>query len=61
MPEDISPVGYDAYYFANCTPPGLPYERTDHWLRFFGNIAEHIANEIVPRRSWMSVVQWDSW
>ena len=41
-------IDYDAYYFANCTPPGLRYERSDHWIGLFDGIAEHIANEIKP-------------
>lgn len=39
---------FDAYYFANCC--GLPYRRDDHWLGFFGRIAERIAADIRPRR-----------
>src|SRR6187399_3225277 len=39
---------FDAYYFANCC--GLPYRRDDHWLEFFGRIAERIAAVIRPRR-----------
>jgi len=38
---------FDAYYFANCC--GRPYCRDDHWLAFFGRIAEHIATGIRPR------------
>ena len=37
---------YDAYYYAcGC---GLPYQRNEHWLNFFANIAEHIASDIAP-------------
>jgi cyclopropane fatty-acyl-phospholipid synthase-like methyltransferase len=39
---------FDAYYFANCC--GLPYRRDDHWLGFFGKIAERIDAGIRPRR-----------
>jgi hypothetical protein len=39
---------FDAYYFANCC--GLPYRRDDHWLQFFGTIAERIDAGIQPRR-----------
>ena len=39
---------FDAFYFANCC--GLPYRRDDHWLGFFGRIAERIAGDIRPRR-----------
>ncbi|MEW5870922.1 MAG: class I SAM-dependent methyltransferase [Chloroflexota bacterium] len=39
---------YDAFYFSHCCTPGLPYERSEHWLRFFDGIAEHIATELQP-------------
>lgn len=38
---------YDRYYYARCC--GLPYERNDHWLAFFDQIAERIRKEIAPR------------
>ncbi len=37
---------YDAYYYASGC--GLPYQRNEHWLNFFANIAEHIASDIAP-------------
>ena len=37
---------YDAHYYAHSC--GTPYERNEHWLRFFGNIADHIVQEISP-------------
>jgi 2-polyprenyl-3-methyl-5-hydroxy-6-metoxy-1,4-benzoquinol methylase len=38
---------YDAnYYRSGC---GLPYERNDHWLNFFGGIADEIIRSIHPR------------
>ncbi len=40
----VSP--YDAFYFA--TSCGAPYERSQHWLTFFGNIAEQIVRELHP-------------
>ena len=37
---------FDAYYFAhNC---GRPYRRDETWLRFFGQIADHIVRDIQP-------------
>lgn len=44
----VGDESFDAYYFANCC--GLPYRRDDHWLGFFGRIAERIAADIGPRR-----------
>lgn len=37
---------YDAYYFAHCC--GVPYERNEHWLGFFGGIGKRIVDEICP-------------
>ncbi len=37
---------YGAYYFAHCC--GMPYERTDKWLRFFAGIADAIVRQISP-------------
>jgi SAM-dependent methyltransferase len=39
---------FDQYYFAHCC--GLPYKRDEHWLGFFGAIADQIATRIEPRR-----------
>jgi 2-polyprenyl-3-methyl-5-hydroxy-6-metoxy-1,4-benzoquinol methylase len=37
---------YDAtYYRVGC---GVPYERNEHWLTFFGKIADAIVREINP-------------
>ncbi len=38
---------YDAYYFQHGC--GLPYEPSEHWLRFFGHIADRIVHGIGPR------------
>jgi SAM-dependent methyltransferase len=48
MSKHTPRIVFDSHYFANCTPPGMPYERTSHWLTFFDNISEHIALEIKP-------------
>ena len=38
---------YDAHYYAsNC---GVPYERNQHWLSFFGRIADRIVADVQPR------------
>jgi hypothetical protein len=44
--RDLSGL-YDADYFA--TSCGVPYRRDEHWLDFFGGIAERIVVEIAPR------------
>jgi SAM-dependent methyltransferase len=38
---------YDEFYFRHGC--GLPYERSPHWLAFFGQIAERITKGIGPR------------
>jgi SAM-dependent methyltransferase len=38
---------YGAYYYAHDC--GLPYERSEHWLNFFGKVADHIVRELRPR------------
>jgi 2-polyprenyl-3-methyl-5-hydroxy-6-metoxy-1,4-benzoquinol methylase len=44
---------YDRHYFdhyCDATKTGkLAYERNEHWLRFFGTIADHIVSDIKPR------------
>jgi len=37
---------YGAYYYAHDC--GIPYERSEHWLTFFGNVADHIVRELRP-------------
>lgn len=46
MDQDYSKA-FDAYYYAHDC--GLPYERNEHWLNFFGWIAERIARDINPK------------
>ncbi len=48
MEPNQPPSDYDAFYFSHCFIAGQPYARSEHWLNFFDNIAEHIANEIRP-------------
>jgi hypothetical protein len=42
-----SPVTYGAYYYEHDC--GIPYERNEHWMRFFGGIAERIVKDFQPR------------
>ncbi len=37
------------YYASHCGP--VPYERNDHWLRFFGQIADELVRAFAPRRA----------
>jgi SAM-dependent methyltransferase len=39
---------YDEFYYANYLPT-TPYERNEHWLGFFGTIADHIVRDIKPK------------
>jgi len=41
-------AAFDAYYFKHCC--GRPYEHDDHWLTFFGGIADRIVADIQPKR-----------
>jgi SAM-dependent methyltransferase len=47
MTADGSAPLYDEFYFRHGC--GLPYERSPHWLAFFGQIAERITKGIAPR------------
>lgn len=47
MSEQQPRQPYDQFYYDNYC--GMRYERNGHWLHFFGNIAEHIVQEIAPR------------
>lgn len=38
---------FDKYYYAHDC--GIPYERNEHWLNFFGAIAERIVNDFSPK------------
>ncbi len=42
---------YDAEYYLEYDG-GIPYSRTEpHWIRFFGEVADHIVDQIAPRTS----------
>ena len=36
------------YYASHCGP--VPYSRNDHWLGFFGTVADHLVRAFAPRR-----------
>jgi SAM-dependent methyltransferase len=46
-------AAYDRHYFAHyydgTKTSNLAYERNEHWLRFFGAVADHIVSDIKPR------------
>ena len=42
---ESSPLYDRAYYQSHC---GIPYQRDEHWLRFFGGIADAIVERIGP-------------
>ncbi len=46
---DTEPDYGPAYYATHCGP--LPYERSPHWLQFFGNIADELVRAFAPRRA----------
>jgi 2-polyprenyl-3-methyl-5-hydroxy-6-metoxy-1,4-benzoquinol methylase len=46
MREDRGLIYDAAYYRSHC---GLPYERSAHWLTFFGGIADRIVKTLKPR------------
>ena len=45
-PREVTEADYGPYYFAHCL--GLPYERSEHWLKFFGEIADQIVRDLAP-------------
>ena len=44
----VGDASFDAYYFTHGC--GRPYQRDEHWTRFFGAIADHLVSSIQPRR-----------
>lgn len=46
-PVDAQTFG-EYYYAHDC---GIPYERSEHWLNFFGGIADHIISDLKPATS----------
>ncbi len=47
LTKDESAVRFDEQYFRHGC--GIPYERNELWLKFFGDIAEAVVRKIVPR------------
>lgn len=45
QPVDAQTFG-EYYYAHDC---GIPYERSEHWLGFFGTIADHIVRDLQPK------------
>jgi SAM-dependent methyltransferase len=45
-PEADQGVEYGRFYFRHDC--GVPYERNDHWLKFFGGVADGIVRELRP-------------
>jgi SAM-dependent methyltransferase len=46
--ETVSVLYGAAYYASHCGP--VPYLRNEHWLGFFGNIADVIVRSFAPKR-----------
>jgi O-antigen biosynthesis protein len=44
--RSVEPTYGAAYFASHC---GIAYERNQHWLTFFGTVAEHIARDIAPQ------------
>ncbi len=45
--DDPKKVLYDAEYYAkHC---GVPYAHNEHWLGFFGSVADHIVKDLSPK------------
>ena len=47
-PPALSDESFDAFYYGNCC--GRPYLRDEHWLSFFGRVAERVVVELQPKR-----------
>ena len=45
---DVSALYGAEYYASHCGP--VPYARTDHWLGFFGSVADVLVRSFAPRR-----------
>lgn len=40
-------ASYDAFYYQGSC--GVPYDRSEHWLNFFGSVADRIVSDLQPR------------
>jgi hypothetical protein len=45
-PRQEEPADYGRYYYRHDC--GIPYERSEHWLEFFGKVADGIVRELRP-------------
>lgn len=45
--DDVYGAGYYQAYYSGDGPP-MRYERNDHWLRFFGSVADTIVQRLHP-------------
>lgn len=45
-PAAVDGKTFGEYYYAHDC--GIPYERSEHWLNFFGGIAGHIVDDLKP-------------
>ena len=46
VPAAVDGKTFGEYYYAHDC--GIPYERSEHWLNFFGGIADHIVRDLKP-------------
>ena len=42
----MSEIYNEAYYHSGCGP--VPYEEPEHWVKFFGGIADRIVSDLYP-------------
>ncbi len=45
-PVPADSTDYGAYYYSHDC--GIPYERNEHWMSFFGAIADRVARDLAP-------------
>ena len=45
--KEFSLLYDENYYQSGC---GIPYERNEHWLNFFGTIADEIVRSLNPQK-----------
>jgi len=47
--SSYGPQYFSHYFDAQSKSGERAYERSDHWMRFFGSVADHIVSDIGPR------------
>ncbi|HXC77964.1 MAG TPA: class I SAM-dependent methyltransferase [Candidatus Acidoferrum sp.] len=47
--QSYGPQYFSHYFDAQSKSGERPYERSDHWMRFFGSVADHIVSDIDPQ------------